>query len=421
MNVLIIGEGGRESAILHQTLLSPKVCKVYIAPGNGGTSELCINVDIPSANISELAKFAIDNKIDLTIVGPEIPLSLGIVDLFISKGLKIFGPSKNASRIESSKIFAKNLMKEFNIPTANYEVFEDENSAIKFLDETEFPIVIKADGLAAGKGVYISENPDEAKIAIKDLMNSQIFGNSGKKIVIEEFLSGSEFSVFAFTNGNDIKVLLSACDYKKAYDEDMGPNTGGMGSFSPAPQLNKNNKDFINSKIIKPTLDALNHKNSKFIGVLYCGLILTDKGIFVIEFNCRLGDPETQVVLPTINFDLIELIESCINENNKNIFKDTKDKKAVGVVLASKGYPGKYETNKELSINYSFDNNDSYIFHAGTKKYGKNIVTSGGRVLTVVGTGNSINEARNLAYKICENINFDNKYFRKDIAKNVQE
>ena len=421
MNVLIIGEGGRESAILHQTLLSPKVSKVFIAPGNGGTSELCVNINIPSDNISELAKFAADNKIDLTIVGPEIPLSLGIVDLFESKGLKIFGPSKNASRIESSKIFAKNLMKEFNIPTAKFEVFENESSAIKFLNKTEFPIVIKADGLAAGKGVYISDNLDDAKLAIKDLMNSQIFGKSGKKIVIEEFLSGSEFSVFAFTNGNDIKVLLSACDYKKAHDEDKGPNTGGMGSFSPAPQLNKKNIDFISSKIIKPTLSALSTKNSKFVGVLYCGLILTDKGIFVIEFNCRLGDPETQVLLPTINFDLIELIESCVDTNNKNIFKPTINKKAVGVVLASEGYPNKYETNKELSINYSFNNNDSYIFHAGTKKNGKNLVTSGGRVLTVVGTGNSINEARNLAYNICEKVNFDNKYFRKDIAKNIQE
>ncbi len=421
MNVLIIGEGGRESAILHQTLLSPKVSKVFIAPGNGGTSELCVNINIPSDNISELAKFAADNKIDLTIVGPEIPLSLGIVDLFESKGLKIFGPSKNASRIESSKIFSKNLMKEFNIPTAKFEVFENESSAIKFLNKTEFPIVIKADGLAAGKGVYISDNLDDAKLAIKDLMNSQIFGKSGKKIVIEEFLSGSEFSVFAFTNGNDIKVLLSACDYKKAHDEDKGPNTGGMGSFSPAPQLNKKNIDFISSKIIKPTLSALSTKNSKFVGVLYCGLILTDKGIFVIEFNCRLGDPETQVLLPTINFDLIELIESCVDTNNKNIFKPTINKKAVGVVLASEGYPNKYETNKELSINYSFNNNDSYIFHAGTKKNGKNLVTSGGRVLTVVGTGNSINEARNLAYNICEKVNFDNKYFRKDIAKNIQE
>ena len=421
MNVLIIGEGGRESAILHQTLLSPKVSKVFIAPGNGGTSELCTNVNIPSDNISELAKFAVDNKIDLTIVGPEIPLSLGIVNLFQSKGLNIFGPSKNASRIESSKIFAKNLMKEFNIPTAKFEVFENEISAINFLNKTEFPIVIKADGLAAGKGVYIADNLDDAKIAIKDLMNSQIFGNSGKKIVIEEFLSGSEFSVFAFTNGNDIKVLLSACDYKKAYDEDKGPNTGGMGSFSPAPQLNKKNINFISSKIIKPTLDALRTKNSKFVGVFYCGLILTDKGIFVIEFNCRLGDPETQVLLPTINFDLIELIESCVDTNNKNIFKPTINKKAVGVVLASEGYPNKYETNKELSINYSFNNNDSYIFHAGTKKNGKNLVTSGGRVLTVVGTGNSINEARNLAYNICEKVNFDNKFFRKDIAKNIQE
>tara|TARA_A100001037_G_scaffold230814_1_gene209097 strand:+ start:55 stop:1317 length:1263 start_codon:yes stop_codon:yes gene_type:complete len=420
MNVLIIGEGARESAILHKVHQSPKVSRIYIAPGNGGTASIAENIDISSNDFDKLTNFVKENKIDLTIVGPEIPLSNGIVDHFESHGLNIFGPSRKASRIEGSKVFAKNLMKEFNIPTAKYEAFSDEKSAIKYLENSSFPIVIKADGLAAGKGVYISENKNDALQAIKEIMSDNIFGNSGKNVVIEEFLIGSEFSVFAFTNGKEIKTLLSACDYKKVFDGDKGPNTGGMGSYSPAPQLSPENKKFIISKIINPTLEALRSKNSEFVGVLYCGLILTKDGIFVIEFNCRLGDPETQVVLPSLEYDIIDLIESCLNKNNNKIF-ETNSKPAVGVVLTSKGYPGKYNTGKKITISDYFDKNNSYIFHAGTKKSKENLLTSGGRVLTVVGTGNSINEARNLAYKLCNKINFNNKYFRKDIAKIIKE
>ena len=420
MNVLIIGEGGRESAILHKVHQSPKVSKIYIAPGNGGTESISENIDISSDDFNKLTEFVKQKKIDLTIVGPEIPLSNGIVDHFESHGLNIFGPSKKASRIEGSKIFAKNLMKEFNIPTAKYETFSDEKSAIKYLENSSFPIVIKADGLAAGKGVYISENKNDALQAIKEIMSDSIFGNSGNKVVIEEFLIGSEFSVFAFTNGKQIKALLSACDYKKVFDGDKGPNTGGMGSYSPAPQLSPVNKSFIISKIINPTLEALRSKNSEFVGVLYCGLILTKNGIFVIEFNCRLGDPETQVVLPSLEYDIIDLIESCLNKNNNKNF-ETNSKSAVGVVLASKGYPGKYNTGEKITISDYLDNNNSYIFHAGTIKSDENLLTSGGRVLTVVGTGNSINEARNLAYILCDKVSFNNKYFRKDIAKNIKE
>lgn len=420
MNVLIIGEGGRESAILHKVHQSPKVSKIYIAPGNGGTESISENIDISSDDFNKLTEFVKQKKIDLTIVGPEIPLSNGIVDHFESHGLNIFGPSKKASRIEGSKIFAKNLMKEFNIPTAKYETFSDEKSAIKYLENSSFPIVIKADGLAAGKGVYISENKNDALQAIKEIMSDSIFGNSGNKVVIEEFLIGSEFSVFAFTNGKQIKALLSACDYKKVFDGDKGPNTGGMGSYSPAPQLSPVNKSFIISKIINPTLEALRSKNSEFVGVLYCGLILTKNGIFVIEFNCRLGDPETQVVLPSLEYDIIDLIESCLNKNNNKNF-ETNSKSAVGVVLASKGYPGKYNTGEKITISDYLDKNNSYIFHAGTIKSDENLLTSGGRVLTVVGTGNSINEARNLAYILCDKVSFNNKYFRKDIAKNIKE
>lgn len=422
MNILIIGEGGRESAILQKIYNSKNTTNIFIAPGNGGTERYATKINIKSDNITQLASFALENKIDLTIVGPEIPLSLGIVDYFQSKGLKIFGPSKNASRIEGSKSFAKNLMKEFNIPTAKYQIFNDVNLAMKYIETLDtFPVVVKADGLAAGKGVYIVNNLDEANNSIKDLMDTQVFGESGKTIVIEEYINGKEFSVFAFTDGDEIKALLSACDYKKAYDDDEGPNTGGMGSYSPAPEFTETNKKYIVSKIIKPTLKALEQKESKFVGVLYCGLILTTKGIYVIEFNCRLGDPETQVVIPTLNCDLIELIESCLGKTNFKFVKPKIENKAVGVVLSSNGYPNKYAIDKKISINNTYSKNNSYIFHAGTKKYNGNLVTSGGRVLTVVGTGNSINQARNLAYKLCDNVNFENKFYRKDIAKNIKD
>ncbi|HIB35168.1 MAG TPA: phosphoribosylamine--glycine ligase, partial [Dehalococcoidia bacterium] len=347
--------------------------------------------------------------------------SMGIVDLFEKNNLNIFGPTKKASKIESSKTFAKNLMKKYQIPTANFSVFSNSKNAIKYLKSSKFPTVIKADGLAGGKGVLIVNNFKEAENAIENIMNKKIFGQSGEKIIIEEFLNGKEFSVFVFTDGKKILHMLSACDYKKAFDNDEGPNTGGMGSFSPAPQLNKSNEEYIVNNIINPTLRGLNEKQHTFKGVLYCGLIETQKGIFVIEFNCRLGDPETQVVLPTLDYNLLTLIQSCIK--SKPIINIPKQKiSAVGVVLVSDGYPGKYETGKKINIDENFNKIDnSYLYHAGTKFENEQLITSGGRVLTAVGIGKNINEARKIAYQVTNTVKYKNKFMRTDIALNYEE
>ncbi|MQG06816.1 MAG: phosphoribosylamine--glycine ligase [SAR202 cluster bacterium] len=421
MKILVVGDGGRESAIVKKISDSPSITELYIAPGNGGTSKYATNINVKSNDIESLLNFAINNNIDLTIVGPEIPLSMGIVDLFEKNNLNIFGPNKKASKIESSKIFAKNLMKKYKIPTADFNVFNDSKNAIKYLKTSKFPIVIKADGLAGGKGVLIVNNFKEAEIAVENIMNKKIFGQSGEKIIIEEFLKGKEFSVFVFTDGNKILHMLSACDYKKAFDNDEGPNTGGMGSFAPAPQFNKSNEEYIVKKIIDPTLKGLNEKQHTFKGVLYCGLIETHKGIFVIEYNCRLGDPETQVVLPTLDYDLLTLIQSCIK--SKPIINIPKQKIiAVGVVLVSDGYPGKYETGKKIDIDENFNKIDnSYLYHAGTKFENEQLITSGGRVLTAVGVGENINEARKIAYQITNTVKYKNKFMRTDIALNYEE
>jgi len=421
MKILVVGEGGRESAIVKKISDSPSITELYIAPGNGGTSKYAININVASDDIESLLNFAKNNNIDLTIVGPEIPLSMGIVDLFEKNNLNIFGPTKKASKIESSKTFAKNLMKKYKIPTANFSVFSNSENAIKYLKSSKFPTVIKADGLAGGKGVLIVNNFKEAENAIENIMNKKIFGQSGEKIIIEEFLNGKEFSVFVFTDGEKILHMLSACDYKKVFDNDEGPNTGGMGSFSPAPQLNKSNEEYIVNNIINPTLRGLNEKKHTFKGVLYCGLIETQKGIFVIEFNCRLGDPETQVVLPTLDYNLLTLIQSCIK--SKPIINIPKQKiSAVGVVLVSDGYPGKYETGKKINIDENFNKIDnSYLYHAGTKFENEQLITSGGRVLTAVGIGKNINEARKIAYQVTNTVKYKNKFMRTDIALNYEE
>ena len=421
MKILVVGEGGRESAIVKKISDSPSITELYIAPGNGGTNKYATNIDIESDDIESLLNFAQNNNIDLTIVGPEIPLNMGIVDLFKKNNLNIFGPSKKASKIESSKAFAKNLMKKYQIPTANFSVFSNSENAIKYLKSSKYPTVIKADGLAGGKGVLIVNNFEEAENAIENIMNKKIFGQSGEKIIIEEFLNGKEFSVFVFTDGEKILHMLSACDYKKAFDNDEGPNTGGMGSYSPAPQFNKSNEEYIVNNIINPTLKGLNEKQHTFNGVLYCGLIETQKGIFVIEYNCRLGDPETQVVLPTLDYDLLTLIQSCIK--SKPITNIPKQKmNAVGVVLVSDGYPGKYETGKKINIDENFNKIDnSYLYHAGTKFKKEQLITSGGRVLTAVGIGKNINEARKIAYQVANTVKYNNKFMRTDIALNYEE
>ena len=421
MKILVVGEGGRESAIVKKISDSPSILKLYIAPGNGGTSKYATNINIKSDDINSLLNFAINKNIDLTIVGPEIPLSMGIVDLFEKNNLNIFGPDKKASKIESSKIFAKNLMKKYKIPTADFHVFTNSKNAIEYLKSTKFPTVIKADGLAGGKGVLIAKNFKEAENAVKNIMDKKIFGQSGAKIIVEEFLQGKEFSVFVFTDGKKILHMLSACDYKKAFNNDEGPNTGGMGSFSPAPQFNKTNEEYIVNKIINPTLKGLQEQNHTFKGVLYCGLIETKEGIFVIEYNCRLGDPETQVVLPTLEYDLLTLIQSCIQ--SKSIIDIPKQKSnAVGVVLVSNGYPGKYDTGEKINISKNFNKiNNSYIYHAGTKIENEQLVTSGGRVLTAVGVGKNINEARKIAYQVSNTVEYKNKFMRTDIALNYKE
>ena len=421
MKILVVGEGGRESAIVKKISDSPSILKLYIAPGNGGTSKYATNINIKSDDINSLLNFAINKNIDLTIVGPEIPLSMGIVDLFEKNNLNIFGPDKKASKIESSKIFAKKLMKKYKIPTADFHVFTNSKNAIEYLKSTKFPTVIKADGLAGGKGVLIAKNFKEAENAVKNIMDKKIFGQSGAKIIVEEFLQGKEFSVFVFTDGKKILHMLSACDYKKAFNNDEGPNTGGMGSFSPAPQFNKTNEEYIVNKIINPTLKGLQEQNHTFKGVLYCGLIETKEGIFVIEYNCRLGDPETQVVLPTLEYDLLTLIQSCIQ--SKSIIDIPKQKSnAVGVVLVSNGYPGKYDTGEKINISKNFNKiNNSYIYHAGTKIENEQLVTSGGRVLTAVGVGKNINEARKIAYRVSNTVEYKNKFMRTDIALNYKE
>tara|TARA_B100000029_G_scaffold50088_2_gene45640 strand:+ start:7671 stop:8942 length:1272 start_codon:yes stop_codon:yes gene_type:complete len=421
MKILVVGEGGRESAIVKKISDSPSILKLYIAPGNGGTSKYATNINIKSDDINSLLNFAINKNIDLTIVGPEIPLSMGIVDLFEKNNLNIFGPDKKASKIESSKIFAKKLMKKYKIPTADFHVFTNSKNAIEYLKSTKFPTVIKADGLAGGKGVLIAKNFKEAENAVKNIMDKKIFGQSGAKIIVEEFLQGKEFSVFVFTDGKKILHMLSACDYKKAFNNDEGPNTGGMGSFSPAPQFNKTNEEYIVNKIINPTLKGLQEQNHTFKGVLYCGLIETKEGIFVIEYNCRLGDPETQVVLPTLEYDLLTLIQSCIQ--SKSIIDIPKQKSnAVGVVLVSNGYPGKYDTGEKINISKNFNKiNNSYIYHAGTKIENEQLVTSGGRVLTAVGVGKNINEARKIAYQVSNTVEYKNKFMRTDIALNYKE
>ena len=421
MKILVVGEGGRESAIIKKLSDSPSITELYIAPGNGGTYKYATNINIKSDDVVALLDFAKYKNIDLTIIGPEIPLSMGIVDLFEKNNLNIFGPNKKASKIESSKTFAKNIMKKYKIPTADFNVFTNSKNAIKYLKTSKFPIVIKADGLAGGKGVLIVNNFKEAEIAVENIMNKKIFGQSGEKIIIEEFLNGKEFSVFVFTDGNKILHMLSACDYKKAFDNDEGPNTGGMGSFAPAPQFNKSNEEYIVKKIINPTLKGLKEQQHIFKGVLYCGLIETPKGIFVIEYNCRLGDPETQVIMPTLEYDLLTLIQSCIQSTST--MKIPKQKiSAVGVVLVSDGYPGKYETGKKININENFNKiNNSYIYQAGTKIENEQLVTSGGRVLTAVGIGKNINEARKIAYKVTNTVKYKNKFMRTDIASNYKE
>ena len=417
MKVLVIGSGGREHALVWKITQSPKVSQVYCAPGNAGISKLdqCININ--ADNIDKLVDFAQEEKIDLTVVGPELPLSKGIVNEFNRKGLWIFGPSKEATEIESSKVFSKYLMKKYNIPTANYEVFQNSEKAFDYIKQQTFPLVIKADGLAAGKGVFIVKNLVQARDALDALMNEKKFGEAGRQVVIEEFLEGEEVSILAFCDGKTVVPMVSSQDHKKIFDNDQGPNTGGMGAYSPVPLYPDKFEKRVLEEILKPTLKGLQSKEREYKGVLYAGLILTKEGPKVLEFNARFGDPETQVVLPRLKTDLIDILNAVIKGTLHEINIEWEDNAAVCVVVASGGYPGKYQKGKVISCLEKLEKmEDIIVFHAGSKLQDNKVITSGGRVLGITAWDDTISKAKEKAYEGVEKIYFKDMYYRKDIA-----
>ncbi|MFL2627227.1 MAG: phosphoribosylamine--glycine ligase [Dehalococcoidia bacterium] len=417
MKVLIIGSGGREHAIawaIRKT--NSENLKIYVAPGNAGTLPFATNVNIQITEIVELATFAKENNIDLTIVGSEIPLALGIVDIFTMNNLKIFGPSKNASQIESSKEFAKTIMKNASVPTADSIAFDSYEESIKFLTGKTPPFVIKANGLAAGKGVIIAASHEEAYEALDNCLNKEIFGESGKTVLIEEFLEGKELSIFAFTDGNYVSPLIGACDYKRIYDNDLGPNTGGMGGYSPPYTFTSSLNQEINSTIITPTIHEMAKNNTPFTGILYGGLILTNEGPKVIEYNCRFGDPEAEILLPLLDSNLFEICQAGAENSLNHSEIRWSTNASVGIVLTSEGYPNEYETDKIISIG-NIQNNCT-IFHNGTKIDNENnLISSGGRVLTIVSTNTTVENARIDAYDAIKSVKFSNSHYRNDIAK----
>ncbi len=417
MKVLIIGSGGREHALAWKITQSEKLTKLYCAPGNAGTAEIAENVAIAASDISALKEFAKNNKIDLTIVGPEVPLVLGIVDEFEAVGLKIFGPNKAASELEGSKIFSKKVLTTSHIPTAEAIAYEKAEDALKFIKKAGTPIVIKADGLAAGKGVIVAQNYKEAEDAVNRILIKNEFGEAGKKIIVEEWLRGQEASIIAITDGKTIIPLATSQDHKQVFDNDKGPNTGGMGAYSPAPIVNRGLLVEIEENILKKTLAGLKEMGINYKGVLYCGLMITPMGPMVLEYNCRLGDPETQAILPRMKNDLLEVIMAVVDEKLSDIKIEWDDRSAVCVVLAAGGYPGKYEKGIEIQgLENSKGNQDSIILHAGTKLEGNKIVTSGGRVMGVVGLGKPLEEAIKITYDSIKQIKFDKMHYRKDIG-----
>jgi len=417
MKVLVIGSGGREHTLVWKMTQSPKVSKVYCAPGNAGISNLaqCVNIDADS--IEKLVGFAKKEKIDLTVVGPELPLSQGIVNEFNQQGLRIFGPNKEAAEIESSKVFSKYLLKKYNIPTANYQVFQNSEKALAYIQQQTFPLVIKADGLAAGKGVFIVKNLFEARDALNALMEEKKYGEAGRQVIIEEFLEGEEVSILAFCDGKTVVPMVSSQDHKKIFDNDLGPNTGGMGAYSPVPFYPDEFKKRVLEEILKPTVKGLQNEGKEYKGVLYAGLILTKEGPKVLEFNARFGDPETQVILPRLKTDLIDILNAVINSTLHKINIEWEDNAAVCVVVASGGYPEKYQKGKVINGLEKLEKMKNMIaFHAGTKFQEGRVVTSGGRVLGITAWDETISKAKEKAYKGIEEIYFEDMYYRKDIA-----
>ena len=423
MKILIVGGGGREHAIAWKLAKSPKVEKMYCAPGNAGIAEVAECVNIGVMEFDKLVAFANEHEIELTVVAPDDPLAAGAVDAFEAAGLRAFGPRANAAILEGSKAFSKDLMKKYGIPTAAYETFNDPEKALAYLETAKMPIVLKADGLALGKGVLICKDLEEAKAGVKTLMMDKQFGSAGDEIVIEEFMTGREVSVLSFVDGKTIKIMTSAQDHKRAKDGDQGLNTGGMGTFSPSPFYTPQVDAFCREHIYQKTVDAMKAEGREFKGIIFFGLMLTADGPKVLEYNARFGDPETQVVLPRMKNDLVDLFEACIDGTLDQIDLEFEDNAAVCVVLASAGYPEHYEKGFEIRGLENFKDRDGYyVFHAGSKfdEQGR-VVTNGGRVLGVTATGTNLKEARANAYKATEWIDFDNKYMRHDIGHAIDE
>ena len=422
MRILIVGSGGREHAIAWKCAQSKRVDKIFCAPGNAGIGQIAECVPITAMEFDKLVAFAKEQKIDLTIIGMDDPLVGGIVDAFEAAGLRVFGPRKNAAILEGSKAFSKDLMKKYNIPTAGYETFNSPEAALEYLKTAEYPTVLKADGLALGKGVLICNTREEAEAGVKTLMLDKQFGSAGDRIVIEEFMTGREVSVLSFVDGHTIKIMTSAQDHKRAKDGDKGLNTGGMGTFSPSPFYTPEVDEFCKKYIYQATVDAMKAEGREFKGIIFFGLMLTPKGPRVLEYNARFGDPETQVVLPRMKNDIIDVFEACIDGTLDKIDLEFEDNAAVCVVLASDGYPEKYEKGKLIIGLEAFDNNPGYYcFHAGTKRTDEGFVTNGGRVLGITATGSDLKTARANAYKATEWVSFENKYMRHDIGKAIDE
>ncbi len=423
MRVLIVGGGGREHAIAWKVAKSPKVERIYCAPGNAGIAQVAECVDIGVMEFDRLVEFAKEKKVDLTVVAPDDPLAAGAVDVFEAAGLRAFGPRKNAAILEGSKTFSKDLMKKYGIPTAAYETFDSADKALAYLETADMPIVLKADGLALGKGVLICSTLEEAKDGVRSLMLDKQFGSAGNRIVIEEFMTGREVSVLSFVDGRTIRMMTSAQDHKRAKDGDQGLNTGGMGTFSPSPFYTEEIDAFCREHIYQPTVDAMRAEGREFKGVIFFGLMLTDKGPRVLEYNARFGDPETQVVLPRMRNDLVDVLEACIDGTLDQVELEFEDNAAVCVVLASEGYPEHYEKGYRISGLEKFSDEDEYyVFHAGTKSdQNGDVITNGGRVLGVTALGGSLKEARANAYQAAEWVEFENKYMRGDIGKAIEE
>ena len=419
MKVLVIGSGGREHALAWKIAQSPLVKKVFCAPGNAGTVNVAENIDIPSDNIDALLQFATVTGIGLTIVGPEQPLVKGLVDSFEESGLRVFGPSQRAAEIEGSKVFCKDLMKKYGIPTARYESFDSPDQVKLFTKEDE-PVVVKASGLAAGKGVILCSNAEEARSAVQSIMQEKAFGNAGDQVVVEEFLTGQEVSLLAFTDGKTVLPLDSAQDHKAAFDGDKGPNTGGMGAYSPALVFTEELKQQVIDEIMIPTVRAMAKEGRYYRGILYAGLMLTESGPKVLEFNARFGDPETQPIMMRIKNDIVPIFEACIDGTLAKQSLQWRSEPTVCVVMAAKGYPSSYEKGKEISGLNSDENRQVVVFHAGTKLENGKVLTNGGRVLGVTALGSDINQAIKNAYSAVDKIKWDGIHYRKDIGNKAK-